>query len=187
LNKKFIRACWVLCGAALCAWLVLAVTVPAPIVAQSRTRSRTQRRPTPKPTPTPTPAPLNLSAEAAQVAEQIKLISRFLYVYGKVTNGLELAEEQNRRGELTSTAAAQNQKSKETVVGNISGLRAGVANLLTRFQHNARLQVYYLKVSNAVDAVANAERLAGSNRFDEAGKSLVLAVERLTDVMLALR
>ena len=155
--------------------------------ASAQRRKSTAKRPAPKPTPTPTPAPLNLSAEAAQVGEQIKLITRFLYIYGKVANGLELAEEQNRRGELSQAALAQNRQSKEAVVNNLNGLRTGVSNLLTRFQNNSRLQVQYLKVSNAVDAVTNAERLAGNSRFDEAGKSLVLAIERLTDVLLALR
>jgi len=157
------------------------------VTASAQRRKSTAKRPAPKPTPTPTPALLNLSAEAAQVAEQIKLITRFLYIYGKVANGLEIAEEQNRRGELSQAAVAQNRQSKETVVSNLSGLRSGVANLLTRFQNNQRLQVQYLKVSNAVDAVTSAERLAANGRFDEAGKSLVLAIERLTDVLLSLR
>lgn len=185
MNEILKRVGLTLFCAGLAGGLLLALSIPSSVVAQRR--KSTPKRPVNRPTPTPTPAPLNLGAEAAQVAEQIKLITRFLYIYGKVTNGLELAEEQNRRGELSPAAAAQNRQSKETVVSNLNGLRLGLSNLLTRFQGNSRLQVQYLKVSNAVDAVTNAERLAANSRFDEAGKSLVLAIERLTDVMLALR
>ena len=185
MNTILKRAAATFISVGMCGTLLL---FASPLTTASAQRRKTQaKRPVPKPTPTPTPAPLNTSAEAAQVAEQIKLITRFLFIYGKVTNGLEMAEEQSRRGELPQAALAQNRQSKETVVSNISGLRQGVANLLTRFQNNSRLQVQYLKVSNAIDAVTNAERLASSSRFDEAGKSLVLAIERLTDVLLALR
>src|SRR5262245_46257972 len=71
------------------------------VVAQKKS-TRAQRKPSVKPTPTPTPN--NLGAEAAQVAEQIRLITRFIYIYGKVTNGLELAEEQARQGEVSPAA-----------------------------------------------------------------------------------
>lgn len=185
MNTILKRAVATFISLGMCGVLLLFSNPLATVTAQRR--KSTAKRPAPKPAPTPTPAPLNLGAEAAQVAEQIKLITRFLYIYGKVTNGLEIAEEQNRRGELSQAAVAQNRQSKETVVSNLSGLRLGVSNLLTRFQNNSRLQVQYLKISNAVDAVTNAERLASNSRFDEAGKSLVQAIERLTDVLLSLR
>lgn len=181
LQDKFVKALrWSVCGL-----LLLALFMPLAVTAQRKKTTRAPKRPVAAPTPTPTP--LNLTEEAGLVAEQIRLVSRFLYVYGKVTNGLELAEEQGRRGELSATAQAQTQKSKEAVVNNISNLRAGLGKVLTRLQGNPRLQVQYLKMSAAVDAVTSAERSAASNRFDEAGKSLVLTIERLTDVMQALR
>lgn len=166
-------------------WLAV-VSTPDAVSAQKKS-TRTQRKPSSKPTPEPTPTPTNLSAEAAQVAEQIRLITRFIYVYGKVANGLELAEEQGRQGETTPAVAAKTQQSKDAVVNNIRGLRTGLGNVVARFQTNSRLQVQYLKISYAAEAVTNAERLAASGRFDEAGKSLVTSVERLTEVLLALR
>ena len=169
----------------LCA-LGIMLNDPAVVTAQKKT-TRTQRKPTAKPAPEPTPAPTSLSAEAAQVAEQIRLITRFIYVYGKVTNGLELAEEQSRQGEASPTVATKTQQSKDAVVNNIRGLRTGLGNVVARFQNNPRLQVQYLKVSYAAEAVTNAERLAAGSKFDDAGKSLVAAVERLTEVLLALR
>lgn len=169
-----------------CLCLFGVVSAADAVTAQKKS-TRTQRKPSAKPSPEPTPAPANLNAEATQVAEQVRLITRFIYVYGKVANGLELAEEQNRQGESSPAVAAKNQQSKEAVVNNIRGLRSGLGTLVARFQSNARLQVQYLKISYAAEAVTNAERLASSGKFDEAGKSLVAAVERLTEVLVALR
>ena len=166
---------------------LLGVVSVSDTVAAQKKSTRTQRKPSAKPTPTPSPTPNNLSAEAAQVAEQIRLITRFIYVYGKVANGLELAEEQAKQGEVSPSAATKNQQSKEAVVNNIRGLRTGLGNVVAHFQTNPRLQVQYLKVSYAAEAVTNAERLAASSKYDEAGKSLVAAVERLTEVLQALR
>ena len=155
--------------------------------AQKRKSTRSRPRTTAKPTPTPTPPSNSLSAQAPYVAEQLKIVTRFVYVYGKIANGLELADEQSRRGELSEAAEAKNLQTKQAVANNISGVRQGLETLARRFQTDAQAQVQYLKVSYAAEATANAERLVISGRFDEAGKSLVQAVERLTDVLLALR
>ncbi|HKE03452.1 MAG TPA: hypothetical protein VKE91_05310, partial [Blastocatellia bacterium] len=69
----------------------------------------------------------------------------------------------------------------------ISDLRAGLENLAKSFQSNQRLQVQYLKLTYATNAVLNAQRLAVAGQYDEAGKSLVTVVERLTDTMVSMR
>ena len=168
--------------------VLLCVATASALTQKKRKSARGKKaRVTSRPTPTPTPPPVSFSAEAAQVAEQLKIVSRFVYVYGKVANGLELAEEQARRGELSQAALAQNRQARETVAANISNVRVGLDALTSRFRANPRLQVHYLKLSYATDAAAQAEKLVASGRFDEAGKSLVTAVERLTDALVALR
>lgn len=186
MKKKFIEGQASLGRVALVCLLICLLANLSTFGQTKRKNTRPKPR-TPAPAPEPTPPPVNLSAEAAFVAEQLKIISRFVYVYGKIANGLELAEEQLRRGELSEAAQANNRKTKEAVVNNISGVRTGLETLARRFQANARLQVQYLKLSYAAESAANAERLVSTGRFDEAGKSLVQAVERLADVMLALR
>jgi hypothetical protein len=49
------------------------------------------------------------------------------------------------------------------------------------------LQVQSLKISNATEAAANAQRLAAAGRYDEAGKMLVTVVDRLTDTLISMR
>jgi hypothetical protein len=130
---------------------------------------------------------MDMRTEAKAIAEQIRNVSKFLYLYGKVANGLEIADDLTKRGEMTPAAAAKNKQSRDALIANISGLRAGIDNVAKTFQANPRLQVQYLKISYAAEAATNAERMAAAGQFDEAGKALVTAIERLTDTMLALR
>ena len=135
----------------------------------------------------PAPPPVNLAAEAALVAEQIKLITRFTFVYGKAINSLEFAAEEEKKGRASAAVIEQTRKGRDTIVANIADLAAGLDKVTARLQANPRLQVQYLKVSYAVEPISNAKQYAAAGQLNEAGKALVLAVERLTDALLALR
>lgn len=147
---------------------------------------RRQKKPlrSPKPTPTPTP---DMRAEAAQVATQIKNVSNFIYIYGKIVSSLEIAEEQAKNNQTSPEIQARNKQSRDVLIGRIRDLRAGLDDMANSFRANPRLQVQYLKVSYASDAVLNAERLAAAGRYNEAGQSLVTVVERLTDTLISMR
>ncbi|HEU0175613.1 MAG TPA: hypothetical protein VFV58_15235 [Blastocatellia bacterium] len=155
----------------------------APSFAQQKQR---QKKPTrgAKPTPTPTP---DTRAEASKVAAQIKKVSNFIYIYGKVVNGLEFANEQAKDDPASPKAQALNKENKDKLIASIAGLRAEVEDLSKGFEGNPRLQVQYLKLSYATDASLDAERFAAAGRYDEAGKSLVTVVERLTDTIISMR
>ncbi|MBS1787938.1 MAG: hypothetical protein JST85_09465 [Acidobacteria bacterium] len=161
--------------------LLFVVTCAFPLVSLAQ---RKGRKPAPVVKPTPTP---DLRVEAGQVADQIKNFSKFIYIYGKVVNGFELADDQARSGSMTPAAAAKNRESKEALLANVRNLKVGVENLTQSFRNNPRLQVYALKLSFAVDAARDAERLATGGRYDDAGKSLVTVIERLTDTVLSMR
>jgi len=165
--------------------LLLAVVCAFPLASIAQKKSTAARkRPAAKPTPTPTP---DLKQEAGQVAEQIKNFSKFIYVYGKIVNGLQIAEDQTKEGKMSSAAAAKVQQGKDSLVQNVRNLRVGLENLAHNFQNNPRLQIQYLKLAFAVDAAGDAEKLAVAGRYDDAGKSLVTVVERLTDTVMAMR
>lgn len=148
-----------------------------------------QKRPATKPrrTAPPPPPALDLRAEGAQVAEQIKNFSRFLYTFGKITNGFEIAEDQTKRGEMTPAAAAIIQQNKDALYKQVSTLRAGLDGLARSLQANPRLQVQYLKVSYAAEAAAEADRLAAATRWNEAGKALTMVIERLAEGLASFR
>ena len=161
--------------------LLLVVTCAFPLASLAQRKGR-KTTPVVKPTPTP-----DLRVEAGQVADQVKNFSKFIYIYGKVVNGFELADDQARSGSMTPAAAAKNRESKDALLANVRNLRLGVENLTQTFRSNPRLQVYALKLSFAVDAARDAERLATDGRYDDAGKSLVTVIARLTDTMLSMR
>jgi len=125
--------------------------------------------------------------EARQVAAQIKNVSNFIYVYGKIVKTLEDADDLEKRNQTSPAIQAQNKKNKDALVARISDLRVGIENLAKSFQSNSRLQVQYLKLSYATEAVANAERLAAAGQFNEAGNSLITVIERLTDAVISMR
>jgi len=156
------------------------------IAQQKQQPKQQQKRPArgAKPTPTPTP---DMRTEASEVAAQIKNVANFIYIYGKVVNTIEVAEDQAKNNQTSPEIQAKNKKSKETLVVSVNGLRAGLENLANSFQANPRLQVQYLKVSYATEAAMDAERLAAAGRYQDAGKSLVAVVERLTDTIMSMR
>lgn len=170
--------------------LIAAFFIPLVDPMINRSVSEAQRKRTPatrRPAPAPQPPPIDMAAEAAPVADQLKNLSQFVYIYGKIVNGLELAAEQDKRGESSPEITARNQKTRDGIVTNIQGLRAGIVKAGERLQAESRLQVQYLKLTSATDAVVNAERLATAGRYDDAGKSLLVAIERLTDTIISFR
>jgi hypothetical protein len=153
---------------------------------QKQQPKQQQKRPTRgvKPTPTPTP---DMRAEASEVAAQIKNVSNFIYIFGKVVNGLEVADEQAKSNLASPETQAKIKESKDKLIAKIKDVRIGLEDLSNNFQANPRLQVQYLKLAYATEAALNAERLAATGRYNDAGKFLVTVVERLTDTIISMR
>ncbi len=166
--------------------LSLSLLMLLPSVSLAQKRKTTTRRRAAAEEPTPKPI-VDMRPEAQAVAEQIKNISKFLFIYGKIVNGLEVADEQARREPVKPAVAAKTRQAREALVANINSLRVGIEGVAKRLQANPRMQVQYLKMSYASEAIASAEQLAAAGRFDEAGKALTTAIERLADTILAMR
>jgi hypothetical protein len=166
--------------------VILLLTLVFALSASSNAQKRRSSRRPAKPTPTPTPV-VDMRPEATQVATQITNVTRFLYIYGKVQNSLEIADEQAKRGQTDPKIAAENKKSKDLLVVNISGLRMGINSLLKGWEANSRLQVQSLRLVKAADAVAVAEQNAAAGRYREAADALVIAVDRMTETMISMK
>jgi len=128
-----------------------------------------------------------MHAEASLVSEQISNFTKFLYIYGKIANGLEVAEELASRGKSTPEVIEQNKQTKQALVANINGLRTGLEKLAKTFQEESRTQLQYLKLSTAIEYTGTAERLAAEGKYDEAGQALVNAIERMTETVISMR
>lgn len=166
---------------------LLLATLVAPAVTLGQTRSRSSR---PKPARTTTAAPSVSQARTAgatRVAEQIKSMSRFVYVLGGVTSGIAALDEAARRNEATPELLQKNQQSKATVKSSIQNFREVLDKLETDFRATPDLQPYYIKLAGSAAGAAKAEEQAAANQFDAAGRTLLTVINRLTDVLVIMR
>jgi len=140
-----------------------------------------------KAAPLAPPPPPDMRPHASEVAEQIRLLSRFLFVYGKVANGLEIARDQAARKQTTPAIEARNRQTLEGLVAGIDRLAGSIENLTESFKNDPQMQIQYLRIAGARDAVTEAADLANRQQFEEAGLALVTAIERLTETIISMK
>jgi hypothetical protein len=154
----------------------------------SQTRSRTTKRATP-PAKAPVAAP-NAEARTAgatKIADQIKNLTKFVYLLGGVAKGIEQVDEAAKKNEASPTALQQNAQNKATVKTSLENVRLGLDQLEIYFRGTPGLEGYYTKLVGSASGAAAAEDLAAAGRVDQAGRTLLGVVNRLTDVLLLMR
>jgi hypothetical protein len=162
--------------------------LPATLLAQGRQRT-TSRRSTQK-SSRPDTSQKTVDARtdgASRVADQIKILTRFLYLLGGVSKGIEAADQAVRRNEASSAVMEQTEKSKATVKASLENVREGLDKLEIDFRTTPELQRYYTRLAGVAAGAANAEDQASAGHYDQAGRSLLDVVNRLTDVLLEMR
>ena len=166
--------------------LILLTLSPATALSQTRKRSSAAK---PKPS-------ANVAAQrtaevrtggATRVADQIKLLTRFIYLLGGITAGIAQIDEAARRNEASPEQVQRNQQSKATVRNSILGFREALDKLEIDFRATPELQPYYIKLAGVANGAAIAEQQAAANQFDGAGRQLLTVVNKLTDVLLLMR
>ena len=165
---------------------LLAATFIVPSTAVGQTRRRTTPRPSTTSTTTQRTAQMRTQG-ATRVAEQIKLLTRFTYLLGGINSGIAAADEEIRRNQASPAVIQSNQQSKTRVRTSIQGFREGLDKLEIDFRATPELQPYYIKLAGVAAGAATAEEQAAANQFDAAGRSLLNVINRLTDVLLAMR
>jgi hypothetical protein len=165
--------------------LLIVTIVLSPATSFSQTRRRTARPPA---RVTRTTKPSNAhQAGATRVADQIKNLTRFLYLLGGVAKGIEGVDDAARRNEAPPAVLEQAERNKVTVRTSIQSVREGLDVLEIHFRTTQELQRYYIKLAGVASGAATAEEQAAANQFDRAGRSLLDVVNRLTDVLLEMR
>jgi hypothetical protein len=124
---------------------------------------------------------------AMEVANQIKNLTRFIYVLGGVSKGIEQTEDAVRRNEASPNIVAQLQKDKATVKQSLQSVREGLDKLEVKFRSTPDLNRYYTDLVGSAAGAANAEDQASAGHLDQAGRSLLGVVNRLTDVLLEMK
>lgn len=156
------------------------------------TTSQTRRRSTPKRSQRVTkPAVEKPSPEAQaarfRLATQIKTLTQFLYLLGGVAKSIESADQAARERDASSLGIEQNERNKTKVKESVRNVREGLERLETDFRINPALKNYYTYLSGVARIGETAENQAVANRFDEAGRSLLKAVNQLADALAAMR
>ena len=150
-----------------------------------------QRRRTPKrstsaaKTAEKTAADLKLGRE--RIATQLKTLTHFLYLYGGVVKTIESTDQAARDREASATAMDLNARNKAKVKESIRNVRDGLDRFETEFRSNEAWRTYHPYVSGVTRLSEVAESQAAANRFDEAGRSLLKAVNQLADALAVMR
>ncbi len=166
------------------AFLVITIIV-LPTATLGQSRRRTARSPT-RSASVPT-VPAAKRAGATRVADQVKTLTRFLYVLGGVAKGLEGVDDAVQRNEASPTVLEQAKRNKVTVRTSIQSVKEGLDALEISFRATPELQRYYIKLAGAAAGAATAEDQAAAGQFDRAGRTLLDVVSRLTDVLLEMQ
>ena len=151
---------------------------PAGALGQSRTRRTSpssQRRRGASATPRLDATKTN--AARIKLADQVKTLSRFLYLYGRFSKDLELTGAQTG----SSDAAA---RTKASLIESLKNVREGLDQLESQFRFTPGLERPYALLRGAAQRAADAEASAAAGRFDQAGRTLVEVVTQLTDVLI---
>lgn len=167
--------------------LLLLALLPVPAVSQTkgrRTNSGRRRAPAAR-------ATAKLSDEVriarTRVADEIKFLTRFLYLYARASTNIEAVDEAIRRGEASPKGVALVNTSKATARENLKSARERLDQLELYFRTTSEIEGYYARLAGVAASAASAEEKAAGNQFDLAGRALLDAVTRLTDVLLEMR
>jgi hypothetical protein len=162
--------------------LIFALLIVLPAIASSQTRRRTS-----KPKPAPSTAPDPRAEGADRVAAEIKNLARVAYLIGGVGNRIELSEAAAQHGDASQAIVQKTATDKATLKSSLENIRIGMDKLENDFRNNPDLQRYYEVLLGVSASAANAEDQATAGKYDQAGRALLAVVNRLTDVLVAMR
>ncbi len=152
-------------------------------MAQTRKRQTTKKPATTSKTTSTTEATAAVRTDGAnRVANQIKNLSRFLYLVGGVVKGIEAIDAQAKDGQTSPT----NEKNKAQLRASFTDFRVGLDSLEVYFRSTPELQPYYTKLVGSASGAATAEQQAMSGQFNQASNTLLGVIGRLTDVLVAM-
>ena len=158
----------------------LMILTASGVYGQTRRRTTTSRRARPSSTRNQGAA-VPAATVAARVAEQIKSIGRFLYLYGPISKDLAADEAQAQQ---SASAADTLQRNKAKLREAFHNYRVQMDELETTFSSSSELRPYYTKLLGVAAGAGQAEDAVSAGRYDHAGRSLLDVMNRLTDVLV---
>jgi len=168
--------------------LLIAAAFVLPVSGYSQSRNRRTSPRSARTSTAPAKASVVQREGAKRVADQIKVLTRFIYLLGGVAKGLEAFDDDAARGNQTSPAVIEQVKrNKQSVRTSIQNVRDGLDALELHFRTTPELQRYYIKLAGSAAGASSADDQAAANQFDKAGRTLLEVINRLTDVLLEMR
>ena len=164
--------------AAVCLLIIACAAPAAPAQTRNRRSSTPQRR-----RPAATSSRLDqtrFNAQRLELASLSKDLTRFLYLYGRLSKDLELTGTQTG----SADAAAQ---TKAGLVRSMGDMRDRLEQLERNFRFAQGLQTQYRSLQGVSAGAEQAVQMANANRFDQAGKRLLEVASQLTDVLLEMQ
>ena len=160
------------------ACLLLTAWAPTPAAAQTRTRRSTssQRRRAPAPPAASRLDQTRFNAQRLELASLSKDLTRFLYLYGRLSKDLELT------GAQTGSADATNQ-TKAGLIQNMRVMRDRLDQLESQFRFAQGLESQYQSLRGVSASADQAAQQVSANQFDRAGRTLLDVANKLTDVL----
>ena len=165
--------------AAAAACLLLTAYAPQPAAAQTRSRRSTagsaQRRRAPAAGSRLDQTRFN--AQRLELAGLSKDLTRFLYLYGRLSKDLELTGSQEGAGDATS-------QTKAGLVQNVRAMRDRLDQLESHFRFAQGLEGQYQTLQGVSARADQAAQEVSANRFDQAGRILLEVSGKLTDALM---
>jgi hypothetical protein len=118
--------------------------------------------------------------ESEKVSTQIKDITKFLYLLGG-TNQLITGIDTDPKAPVSAKNTSK--QAKQTVLQTIRNVRAGIVQLEGEFHSKPELRLYIPFIQGASEMAGVAEDQATGGQLNNAGKTLIEVVGRLTDTL----
>jgi hypothetical protein len=106
---------------------------------------------------------------------------------GGIVKGIESVDQAALNHEASSIAIEQNERNKTKVRESLRNVRVGLDKIEADFRSKPALKQYYPHMAGVARIGEAAENQAAANRFDEAGRSLLKAVDQLAEALAAMR
>jgi hypothetical protein len=171
--------------------LSLLCLIALPVASPAQTRQRATPRKRPAGTRTTTrnantpPNATALNEARLRIADKIKVLTKFLYLYARTSKELEATEAQARAGgQLPPQVQTALERNRATLKANLQNVRAGLDELELYFKTTPGADAYYQNLAGVAASAADAEAKVSAGQLDAAGRTLLEVVNHLTDVLL---
>ena len=120
------------------------------------------------------------NAQRLELAGLSKDLTRFLYLYGRLSKDLELTGAQGESADATSRA-------KAGLVDNVHAMRDRLDQLEGHFRFAQGLERQYQMLQGVSARADEAAQSVAANQYDRAGRILLDIATQLTDVLLEMQ